>query len=76
MEEITISSVTKQTGTENATKGLKEVVQIPGASKLQVSFDSRSVSFVKLRIILHLESNEGVCMNTEGDYFVSKIVII
>ena len=41
MEEITMSSVTKQTSTENATKGLKEVVQIPGASKLQVSFDSR-----------------------------------
>jgi len=55
MEEITMSSVTKQTSTEN---GTKEFLKIRGASKLQVS-DSRSVSFVKSRIILHLESNEG-----------------
>lgn len=47
MEEITMSSITKQTDVENyksesgATKGLKEAVQIPGASKLQVAFDNR-----------------------------------
>ncbi|CAC5406050.1 unnamed protein product [Mytilus coruscus] len=47
MEEITMSSLTKHLNTEDykqnkdCVKDLKEAIQIPGASKLQISFDSK-----------------------------------
>ncbi|XP_071131694.1 zinc finger ZZ-type and EF-hand domain-containing protein 1-like [Mytilus edulis] len=47
MEEITMSSLIKQLNTDDykqnkdCVKDLKEAIQIPGASKLQISFDSK-----------------------------------